>query len=257
VTAPSTDLASLADLRQYLRLPAAWVKSTVQALGDQVRANLAVYQCITAGTTASSGTGPSGTTADITDGSAHWKYLNPNLGADDPLLSRIISAVSLAFATYCDRTFASTSWTYQTSGKGGVALMLPEYPVTTITSVSIDGTTIPARQTVGGWGYVQSGPNKILIDGAGYPASFTHGVANVSVAFTAGYSSVPYDLAQACLETCGSWYRRSSRIDEDSKSVQGEVISFSRLEIPKAARFILEQYKRPWPRDGQLTVATP
>jgi TP901-1 family phage major tail protein len=38
-----------------------------------------VYKCITAGTSASSG-GPSGTSADITDGTAHWKYISATPG---------------------------------------------------------------------------------------------------------------------------------------------------------------------------------
>jgi hypothetical protein len=54
--------------------PAAWAASTAYAVGD-VRTNASrVYQCIAAGTSSSSG-GPSTQLDDITDGSAHWAYL--------------------------------------------------------------------------------------------------------------------------------------------------------------------------------------
>jgi hypothetical protein len=253
------DLTTIAALKAYLNLPTTWVKSTLQSVGDQVRANSAIYQCITAGTTASSGAGPSGTSADITDGTAHWKYLNPNYGGDDATLSRLISSVSAWFASYCDRTFEHTHWTYTLSGRGGPSIMLPDHPVTSITSVTVDGVTIPARPSVTGWGWIQDGSNKITICGAtaGWPACFSKGAMNVAIAFQSGYSTIPSDLEQACIECCASWYRRRSRIDEQSKSIQGEVISFSTADCPTAAKSILDLYKRPWPRDGTLTVVTP
>ena len=52
-----------------------WVLSTAYVIGQRVVNDTGkLYQCITAGTSASSG-GPTGTAADITDGSCHWKYL--------------------------------------------------------------------------------------------------------------------------------------------------------------------------------------
>lgn len=57
----------------------AWAGSTAVTLGV-VRTNGGnAYQCITAGTTAASG-GPTTTSADITDGTAHWKYLGAVTG---------------------------------------------------------------------------------------------------------------------------------------------------------------------------------
>ncbi len=52
-----------------------WRQSTVYAIGDLVSADGGkVYACITAGTSSGAGVGPSGVTADITDGTAHWRY---------------------------------------------------------------------------------------------------------------------------------------------------------------------------------------
>jgi len=253
------DLTTLVPLKAYLNLPPSWVKSTVTAVGDQIRANSAIYQCITTGTTASSGTGPSGTSQDITDGTVHWKYLNPNLGGDDTTLTRMISAVSVWFANYCDRTFADTDWSYTLSGRGNPSIMLPEYPVTAVTAVTVDGVTVPARPSVTGYGWIQDGVNKLTICGStsSWPCGFTKGAMNVTVAFSSGYATIPADIEQACIECCASWYRRRSRIDEESKSVQGEVITFSIAACPKAARTVLDIFRRPWPRDGSLAAVTP
>jgi len=54
-----------------------WLHSTVTPLGWRVlNDGNKCYQCITPGTTASSG-GPTGTGSDITDGTVHWAYISP------------------------------------------------------------------------------------------------------------------------------------------------------------------------------------
>jgi hypothetical protein len=60
--------------------PAAWATSTSYTVGQQVIANGNVYQCKTAGTSASTGSGPSGTGTSITDGTAVWQYVSPASG---------------------------------------------------------------------------------------------------------------------------------------------------------------------------------
>jgi hypothetical protein len=52
-----------------------WAQSTSYTLNQVIDVGSNVYQCTTAGTSASSGTGPSGTGSGITDGTAVWKYL--------------------------------------------------------------------------------------------------------------------------------------------------------------------------------------
>ena len=238
-------LSTIANLRTYLAQPAAWAQATAYAVGDQARAVASLYVCITTGTSSGTGTGPSGTTADITDGTAHWKYLGPSLSTDTATLTRLLSAVAAAFSAYCDRTFESTAQTYVTSGHGSSAMMLPEYPVSALTYLKIDGTAVTARPSIGAAGYVLIAPNTIQLDGGMY---FNRGLANVEVSYTAGYSTIPADLEQACLETCASWYKRRMRTDEVSKSIQGEVITFSTDKFPKAAQAILDTYARGWPR---------
>jgi len=59
----------------------AWAASQLAYLGEHVTNDSGkVYECITQGTTAASG-GPTGTTADITDGTAHWGYAGASASA--------------------------------------------------------------------------------------------------------------------------------------------------------------------------------
>lgn len=60
----------------------AWVASTAYVVGDRRTNSSRAYQCITAGTSAGSG-GPTTTSADITDGTVHWRYLGEGAAAVD------------------------------------------------------------------------------------------------------------------------------------------------------------------------------
>lgn len=82
-TATSTgeQFATLADSPAFASLPV-WAITTAYAVGDRVTHASRAYQCITAGTSAGSG-GPTSTSDDITDGTAHWRYLGEGTGASD------------------------------------------------------------------------------------------------------------------------------------------------------------------------------
>lgn len=52
--------------------PPAWATSHSYAVGNLVTSGGQIYRCITAGTSATSGGGPTGTASDIPDGTVHW-----------------------------------------------------------------------------------------------------------------------------------------------------------------------------------------
>ncbi|MRT01136.1 hypothetical protein GJQ57_21035 [Ralstonia pickettii] len=60
---------------------ATWATSTAYAVGALVNANGNLYKATVAGTSASTGTGPTGTGGAITDGTVTWAYQSPASGA--------------------------------------------------------------------------------------------------------------------------------------------------------------------------------
>ncbi len=58
----------------------AWVISTAYTVGVYVTTATGTYKCITAGTSAATGTGPGTTSSNITDGTAHWKFMTALIG---------------------------------------------------------------------------------------------------------------------------------------------------------------------------------
>jgi hypothetical protein len=52
-----------------------WAVSTAYAEFDKVEANRKFYECIVAGTSASTGEGPHSSGAEITDGTVTWRFI--------------------------------------------------------------------------------------------------------------------------------------------------------------------------------------
>ena len=61
----------------------AWAVSTAYTAGTTVRANGNQYICMTSGTSASTGAGPSTTAVGITDGTVTWNYLQGSIPSED------------------------------------------------------------------------------------------------------------------------------------------------------------------------------
>jgi hypothetical protein len=61
---------------------AVWVPAAAYVVGDRIANASRIYRCITAGTSAGAG-GPTSTAEDITDNTAHWRYLGEGTGYVD------------------------------------------------------------------------------------------------------------------------------------------------------------------------------
>jgi hypothetical protein len=170
-----------------------------------------------------------------------------NTPAADPVVDRLVDAASEVIRSYCNRDIDSKAYPETRNGNGGTALMLSQYPVTAVASVTVDGVTIPARPTVTSSGWVLDtltdyGPGIVRLDGY----SFSKGVQNVVVNYTAGYASdsIPADIIQACVEIAADMKRRGPRVGEVSKNLQGQVVAYSQKDIPAQVKMILDQFRR-------------
>jgi hypothetical protein len=170
---------------------------------------------------------------------------NPFPSVDDALLTRLITAASQFIQTWLQRQIAVTDWIEIRDGNGGQRLAFANFPVSQVWSLSIDGLTIPPAPAPGGItggfgaGYVFS-PTELALRGY----VFTRRAQNVSVTYTAGYASVPPDIAQACIELVCQRYRERSRIGEVSKALGGgETVSFSQKDMSEDVKTALLPYR--------------
>lgn len=135
-------------------------------------------------------------------------WLDIPAGSDDVNVQRAITAVSQMIATWCSRNFVQADYTDTYDGTGGFALILRNFPVSSISAVSIDGRIVSAAAGPLDSGYALSG-RRLILRGS----CFSRGQANVVVSYTAGYApdAIPADLQMACLEWLGGVYGPKDR----------------------------------------------
>jgi len=165
----------------------------------------------------------------------------PFPATDDALLTRLITTASGYIETWLHRPVLSADWLEIRDGTGGQRLTFANIPVTAVLSLTIDGLTIPPAPPDGGFGpgYIFTATELAL---RGFV--FTRRPQNVIVTYTAGYATVPPDLAQACVELVCQRYKERSRIGEVAKSRgTSETVTFSQKDIGDDVKTILMQYR--------------
>lgn len=121
-------------------------------------------------------------TGDLTTLRRVRDYLGLATHDADNKLAALITASSAWVLTQLGRPVLSATYTETRDGDGGSSLILRRWPVTSVTSVTVDGIAIAARTTVTGDGYVLRDNTLELV---GYV--FTAGVQNVVVVYRAGF----------------------------------------------------------------------
>jgi len=180
---------------------------------------------------------------------------NPFPATDDVLLARLISAASQFIQSWLQRQIAVSDWIEIRDGNGGQRLSFANTPVTGVLSLSIDGLAIPPAPPDGafGAGYVFS-PTELALRGY----VFSRRAQNVVVTYTAGYQTVPPDIAQACIELVAQRYRERSRTGEVSKALMsGETVTYSQKDMSDDIRTLLLQYQAVAPVLGFARVLAP
>lgn len=177
--------------------------------------------------------------ADLTTVANVKSWIGLAAGTDDILLARLVSGVSTWVQEWIGRTIATGSYTERLNGNGKNVLFFLNYPVTAITSVTIDGVLIPARTVIGGAGY-SFDADCLYLDGY----SFSVGRQNVVIVYTAGFAATPADLEQAAIQLIALRYRDKDRIGVTSRSIGPEHTTFFQKDFPEDVQSVLWSYKR-------------
>jgi hypothetical protein len=176
---------------------------------------------------------------------AELKSWLPNQGNnDDVTLQSLITNASLQVLQYIDRPHILSSvlglLTENYDGNDSDRLLPRNFPIISVSSVSIDGVAVQPATTPTTAGYLWDG-RRILLRGF----RFCRGLQNVQLSYSAGYPSVPLDLKQAAVEAFALTYRQRVRIGEKSNSMSGQVnVSFDMGDVPPRSMAIFSQYRR-------------
>lgn len=137
-------------------------------------------------------------------------YLGITDSSEDTLIDDWILAAQAQIERYCNRVFDSASFTEYFDGNLKQSVVVRNPPVTTLTSVSYrkdnDEWTAYASTlhdfdaNSGVVFFVTGGEEAFLAGLEGRLPRFPQGKKGVRVVYTGGYSSIPADLSQACIE---------------------------------------------------------
>lgn len=169
-------------------------------------------------------------------------YLGINSNVDDALLERLVHAASGFIQTWIGRNLGSQRYIKRLNGNDSDVMMFPEYPVTTVNSVRVNDSTVPASPGTSQYGYVFD-ERTIALRGH----RFYRGRMNIYLDFVAGYETIPQELTQACVELVAMRYKEKDRIGLTSKGLAGEAIGYSQKDMAESTSVALQKYKKVYP----------
>ena len=177
---------------------------------------------------------------DFTQLNAVREFLDAKTTTDDNLLERLITAVSAFMSAYFGRDILAGPRTYKEEGTGSTRVVLPDYPVTAVASVKVNGYVIPASVNyLSGYRFDR---HCVYLMGYG----FTRG-ALVEIDYTAGFDEVPLDVEQVCVDIVVLEYKGKQRLGKTSEGLTGQSTGYKVDDWPVNIKSVLDVYKRKVP----------
>jgi len=192
-------------------------------------------------------------TPNLTTLANAMQWLGVATGDDDGYIARVLSTISTEIQNWLGFSVLQSSYSRTFDGQGTRKFFVPDIPLVSVQSLTIDGVSIPQ----GSPGTYRPGfyNNNQSINVLGY--FFTRGFQNVSSTYTAGYQSVPPDIEQACLDWCKIVYLSGKQISIPGNAVRvaagdtsidyggtGSVTSTKTIPMPPSIYAVLASYRR-------------
>jgi len=182
------------------------------------------------------------------------EYLALASSDHDPLLERLIEAVSAQFNAFCDRKLMARDYSYDSgddaydpdnallSGSGYPELLLPQYPVISLSTLAVDGREIAPASGGSGWVLDAGAGVLTLLDGV-----FPRGRHNVGLVYRAGFAAAPPDLAQAAIEQAAIRFQESGaghgRLGVSARTLADGSVSYHASALLPQVKAVLDRYR--------------
>lgn len=173
------------------------------------------------------------------------EYIGLTTGDHDLLLENLIDRATDLFETYCDRKFAAAAYTEYHDGRGLDKLFPKQWPVNSVTSIHDDSDWTWGADTL-----IDAGDYRIAHDGyiQMKTSTFSDDVQNVKIVYNGGYSTIPEDLAQACIEQAAWMFKQSPEgsalLGVSAKSFPDGSVSYTTRDLLSQVTLVLEKYRR-------------
>lgn len=195
-----------------------------------------------------------------------WLSIPLTNTGDDSILQLLISSFSQYVLNRTGiKSFNSIqSYTDTLDGDNSTRIFLRNNPIVAVSSLVIGAFTPPQSSgpTSNGW-YIEDNKKSLAfriatntfmtgVPNGIYPYAFLRGQGNIVVSYTAGYTSVPFDLEEAVMKACAINYKRKDWVDLASKSLaSGQGVagttSYRKWMLPPEIISVLDFYsKQSW-----------
>ena len=177
--------------------------------------------------------------------------------SDDAQVELIVNGAWASAESYTGRRFVSTARTEYYDGDGTDTLCLAQYPITAVSSLNIDNNRSFASLTdIDVSTSLQIAKESGIITLWNYASTFTAGIGNVKIVYTAGYTSAtcPWDLKLAVLKLASRDYAnayQSRRVGLDSENIGDKSLTISKDGIPSDVKSVFDRY-RAFPTTGRV-----
>ena len=180
---------------------------------------------------------------DLTTIAAVKAMLGPPDPSADALLQTLVTACSRYITKACGRTqFQSQVYIKVWNGDNTYGLSLPNGPITSVSSVTIDGNDVPPFEAGSGdAGFILQNGRVELVGWI-----FGAGIANVQITYEGGYDSdsLPEDLVQAATDFVCWEFRNRDHFGIAGKTiVSSEALTYRQDVLPFLTQTVIDQYR--------------
>ncbi|MGD8561226.1 MAG: head-tail connector protein [Desulfarculaceae bacterium] len=183
-------------------------------------------------------------------------YLQISSDENDSFIESLIEAVSAHFKAYTGRNLTARDYSSDPldqaydpdnailDGSGHADLILPQYPLVSLSTLMIEGTEVDQASAGDNFGWTADRPAGVISLINGF---FPRGRQNVRLAYQAGYQTVPADLSQAALEQTATRFQESAaghgRLGISARTLADGSISYTQQPLLPQVREVLDRYR--------------
>lgn len=170
------------------------------------------------------------------------------------VLKDIINSISQAIRDYCGHSIEEETLTEYYDGHGERLLILNNYPIVSVTSVTRykDDTARTQVVVASGEYRIDSVSGELIMDPINYvdSAVWVKGELNYKIVFKSGYATanIPESLKHACEVWVSIAFQKSlQKLNAvSSTSIGDQEITYVDDPIPKSVKALLDPYRRPY-----------
>lgn len=160
--------------------------------------------------------------------------------SDDDLIEELIERVSFDFTHFCGRdSFLASNYTEYVDGNGTNKMYLKNTPINSITSIYEDQEWIWGDEDI-----VASADYRVTDLNIIYVDKWLIGDQNYKVTYNGGYSTVPLDLVQCCVEEVVRKFKHRKDFEILSRTLEDGSSSYVPIGYLQSTFRVLTRYRR-------------